>query len=63
MKAVLLEVSHLHFPPYIKDLFDEGIKSLVSGPKAREFERNILSHLGVTGIMIGRKHLGVAAMK
>ena len=29
MKAALLEVSHLHFPPYIKDLFDEGIK--VSG--------------------------------
>tara|TARA_B100000212_G_C27302273_1_gene502015 strand:+ start:791 stop:1039 length:249 start_codon:yes stop_codon:yes gene_type:complete len=26
MKAILLEVAHLHFPPYIKDLLDGGIE-------------------------------------
>ena len=26
MKAILLEMSHLHFPPYIKDLLDGEIE-------------------------------------
>ena len=26
MKAILLEVAYLHFPPYIKDLLDGGIE-------------------------------------
>ena len=61
MKAVLLEVSHWHFPLYIKDLLDGGIEVVGFSTKARKSERNILSCLGVKVIMIGRKHWGVAA--
>ena len=56
MKAVLLEVSHCHFPLYIKDLLDEGIEVVGFSDKATKSERNIPSYLGVTVIMIGRKH-------
>ena len=56
MEAILLEVSHLHFPPYIKDLFDGGIEVVVFCAKSAKFERNILSYLDETGIRIGRNH-------
>ena len=61
MKAVLLEVSHWHFPFISKICLMEGSKLLVPRTKARKSERNILSCLGVKVIMIGRKHWGVAA--
>ena len=36
MKAVLLEVSHCHFPLYIKDLLDEGIEVVGFSDKSDE---------------------------
>ena len=36
MKAILLEVSHLHFLPYIKDLFDGGIEVVVFYAKSEK---------------------------
>ena len=37
MKAVLLEVSHWHFPLYIKDLLDEGIEVVGFSDKTEEY--------------------------
>ena len=36
MKAVLLEVSHWHFPLYIKDLLDGGIEVVGFSDKSEE---------------------------
>ena len=36
MKAVLLEVSHWHFPLYIKDLLDEGVEVVGFSDKSEE---------------------------
>ena len=36
MKAVLLEVSHWHFPLYIKDLLDGGIEIVGFSDKSEE---------------------------
>ena len=38
MKAVLLEVSHWHFPLYIKDLLDEGVEVVGFSDKSEEIQ-------------------------
>ena len=36
MKAILLEVSHLHFPLYIKDLFDGRLEVVIFYDKSEK---------------------------
>ena len=61
MKAVLLEVSHWHFPLYIKDLLDGGIEVVGFSDKSEEIRAKYSKLFRCDVLMIGRKHWGVAA--